>query len=179
MSSAKQAVCSSTLRFHAVANSNSEYDQSIKLKVRDAVLDVWRERSPKDQGDAVRCAQEMLPEIEKAANDVLKAYGAPYEAKAEVVTEEFPEKQYGDIILPDGTYDAVRVVLGKGEGENFFCIMFPSMCDSVMGSEEIKEYYENEGGAGAVYIINGSKNKISIKLKGIELINKIYEKIMS
>jgi stage II sporulation protein R len=118
------------LRLHIVANSDSEEDQRIKIEVRDAVL-----RATREGIDA--CATEAQAEeyvggnieiIVATANEVLEENGAGYRAEAMVGTYHFPERTYRDATYPEGDYRALRIVLGEGEGRNWWCVMFPPLC---------------------------------------------------
>ena len=110
------------IRFHVVANSNSESDQKIKLKIRDEILksDIKIE----DRTSAFSALRKM----EEISNKVLQKEGFSYGARANLGYFKFPEKKYGRITLPKGSYNAVRIVLGKGLGENWWCILSPPAC---------------------------------------------------
>lgn len=123
-------VRSNVVRLHIMANSNSTYDQKIKLKVRDRILeDVGGVFAiPKNQQDAKKTAELELPAIQKAAENELKENGVNADVNAEVTRMYFTTRQYDDISLPAGMYDAVRVTIGTGEGKNWWCVMYPPMC---------------------------------------------------
>ncbi|HHY97812.1 MAG TPA: stage II sporulation protein R [Firmicutes bacterium] len=118
------------IRLHVVANSNLPHDQEVKLKVRDAVLekayDLFDEISSKEQ--AQRVLQQHLEEFSQAAAQVVNEQGDKYPVSAEIGRMHFPAKAYGDVFLPEGDYDALRIVLGKGQGANWWCILFPPLC---------------------------------------------------
>lgn len=118
------------IRFHVVANSDSEQDQSVKLKIRDEILQKY---GPVISGSGSRDKSlqligENLNNIENTANEILKKEGKSYLAKAELGNSIFPIKQYGTITLPAGEYTALKVVLGEGGGKNWWCVMFPPLC---------------------------------------------------
>ena len=118
------------LRLHIIASSDSESDQELKLAVRDAVLS---ERPELFAGGATKAeARELalvhLPEIERIAADKIVRRGYGYPVRAEVVNMHFATRQYEGFILPAGRYDAIRITIGRGEGQNWWCIMFPPMC---------------------------------------------------
>lgn len=120
------------LRFHVLANSNSAKDQALKLEVKDFLLDVIRDGAaeiPVDSREALSAyIMENRDALEDAAEDFMESRGFSYPAEIRLETCEFPEKTYGDMTFPAGTYDAVRVLLGAGEGENFWCVLYPSLC---------------------------------------------------
>lgn len=118
------------LRLHVVANSNSEEDQTVKLKVRDDLLSF--------SGEEMACAQTSaqaedyvlnhIGEITQNANAVLSESGFDYTAAVSVGEFYFPDKQYGDTVYPAGRYQAVKIVLGEGAGDNWWCVIFPPLC---------------------------------------------------
>lgn len=117
------------MRLHVRANSNSEEDQAVKLQVRDAVI-----AQLGDMGGASTYAQAQayiqthLDNLIQTANQVLHENGKSYTASASVGPAQFPEKMYGDVCFPAGTYNALRMNLGTGEGENWWCVLFPPLC---------------------------------------------------
>lgn len=118
------------LRLHILAAGDDSASQEIKLHVRDAVLAVIRDAAA-DATTAKEAENALLPlldEITSAANEVLAASGVSYRATAEITTEFFPIKQYGSLLLPPGQYRALRILLGEGEGKNWWCMLYPSLC---------------------------------------------------
>jgi len=122
------------LRFHVLANSDSEEDQALKLRVRDAVLagtanmPVFGGSKEENAHGAAEHLAEHLDIIEKIARTEIKAAGYTYEARAQIVNMYFETRDYSGVIMPAGRYDAVRLSIGAGEGENWWCVMFPPMC---------------------------------------------------
>lgn len=118
------------LRLHILAAGNDSASQEIKLHVRDAVLSVVRD-ALSDVSTAAEAEAALLPlsaEIKAAADRVLAASGVSYRASVEITTEFFPIKQYGSLLLPPGEYRALRILLGEGEGKNWWCMLYPSLC---------------------------------------------------
>lgn len=118
------------LRIHIRANSNSEMDQSVKYLVKNAVVDVMipflAECETKTE------AEEMISKsfdlIEKTANNVLTLNGFNYTANARLAVEEFPTRDYEGFVLEEGFYDALILDLGKGDGNNWWCVVYPPLC---------------------------------------------------
>ena len=118
------------MRLHVIANSNDEADQAVKLRVRDAVLreaEQWY-GDAEDFGTAVTALCTHLESLEAAANSVLKAENLPYCAKAEICEMYFPTRTYESFKLPAGRYRTLRISLGKAEGKNWWCVVFPALC---------------------------------------------------
>lgn len=118
------------LRLHVIANSDSEEDQALKLKVRDDILAATRElfRGVTTREEAIRLVSENLELIEEVAKERIMAEGKDYSVTACLGKFEFPDRTYGGIEVPAGAYDAVRVVIGTGAGANWWCILFPPLC---------------------------------------------------
>ncbi len=132
------------IRLHVVANSDKPSDQEVKLDVRDAILRasgdlLGGELSVADPPDqAALTIKENLPLFRRVAENVLRANGYDYPVNVEFGTFAFPERAYGPLVLPAGDYQALRVVLGNGEGANWWCILFPPLCylDVVGGNRQ-------------------------------------------
>ena len=118
------------VRFHVRANSDSEEDLALKYEVRDAVLAELADglETVEDDGAALRYIMQKLPDIRQAARAVVDEAGYDYTISAYVVREEFPIREYGELVLPAGTYRALRVDIGEAKGENFWCMLYPMMC---------------------------------------------------
>ncbi len=125
----QESISENVTRLHIVANSNSYYDQKIKLDVRDNII-----KTVDIDADNI---ENVLPETEKMVNKYLKEIDAPYDAVVEYKETYFPTKMYGNISLPSGKYMAVNVKLGKAEGENWWCVMFPPLCFTESATGEI------------------------------------------
>ena len=117
------------VRLHVIANSDSEIDQRVKLCVRDAILKEMNEEQ-KGKDITFLSVEENEEKLISAAENVLKENGCTYGCTLETGRFSFPVKSYESITLPAGKYDAVRVVLGDGKGENWWCVMFPPLCFS-------------------------------------------------
>lgn len=128
------------LRLHVIADSDSEEAQSVKLKVRDALLSEGRElfEGNSDIEEAETSISENLELMKAAAERTLRENGYTYSAEIELTECYFPTRQYGGVTLPAGNYNALRVVLGEGKGRNWWCVMFPPMCLPAAEKEQAK-----------------------------------------
>ncbi|MEW8994742.1 stage II sporulation protein R [Clostridium sp.] len=143
------------IRFHVIANSDSEKDQSLKLKVRDKVLEYVQpllkdSKSIEESREILNKENEKILEI---ARVVIKENGYDYSVESTLGKENFPVKTYGNITLPQGEYEAYRIIIGTGEGQNWWCVMFPPICfvDITKGEvayeeteEEMKKVLDDE-----------------------------------
>jgi stage II sporulation protein R len=118
------------VRLHVIANSDSDADQALKLKVRDAIIDYMKTelKDSKDVNETKSIITADLKNIEKISSDVIKENSSNYGVKASLGNYDFPTKTYGDITLPAGEYQALRVVIGNGAGKNWWCVLFPPLC---------------------------------------------------
>lgn len=118
------------IRLHVVANSDSDADQNVKLKVRDAVLDSLRSdlNGIADIDKARAYIRENLPKIQRIANETLEKAGFDQEAVVTLCRETFDRRLYDTFRLPAGVYEALRITIGEGEGHNWWCVAFPSLC---------------------------------------------------
>ena len=142
-------ISNSVFRLHVLANSDSEEDQSLKYKVRDNLIkymnNICKECSTKQEAiNLVTLHQEKFKQV---ALETIKNEGYSYNVNIEIGNFEFPTKQYGDISLPAGFYDALKVEIGEAKGKNWWCVMFPSLCfvdiSNGIVPEESKEDLQN------------------------------------
>ena len=159
---------SETLRLHIIANSDSDADQELKLKVRDAVLEATGELFAEVSGktEAVAAAKFSANDIKAIAEDVIISEGFDYPVQVEVTEIWFETRNYDDFTLPAGDYDAVRIIIGEGEGKNWWCVMYPALC--LPGAEEAIEKYEEN--SSFVY-----GNGYEIRFRIIEWIEEIKQ----
>ena len=141
----QQGIAKEIFRLHVVANSDTEEDQNLKLHVKTKIVDylegiLGEDRSLEATREAVKT---HLDEIEEAAGEVIADEGYDYPVAAAVEKTYFPDKTYGDCTFPAGEYEALNVKIGKAEGHNWWCVLYPSLCflDESHGivSEEKKE----------------------------------------
>ncbi len=146
--------CYGVLRLHVVANSDSLRDQTVKLKVRDSILELMKTKfaGVDNVAEASRIAEMNLQDIQNAATATLAEYDQHYEAEASLGSFDFPTRFYGSQVFPSGNYTAVRVVLGNGAGQNWWCVLFPPLCLNNWDSKIFPE------------------SNIEVKLKIVELI---------
>ncbi len=155
------------VRLHIIANSDSNVDQKIKLKVRDEIL---KNVSLSDD--------EFVKKSEVISNKVLKDFS--YNAHAEYGRFFFPRKEYQGITLPSGNYWGVRVVLGEGRGKNWWCVLYPPMCissETVSIDSYSKDKLKTAISDDAYEIISENKGKIVVKFKIVDVVNKMINLI--
>ena len=158
------------LRLHIIANSDSEADQSLKLKIRDEIL--------KETGDlfincnelenAEKTVKENLNSFRDIANRVIEENGFDYTATASFGKSDFSTRYYDDFTLPAGEYNSIIITLGEGEGKNWWCVVYPTVCISAATKGDLKDTVKAE----SAQIAKGGKRYV-MRFKTVE----IYEKI--
>ena len=118
------------IRLHVLANSDHPDDQTVKLKVRDAVIEYLTPHlaGAIDSSDARRIVSEQEEALEAVVRDTVAEAGADYPVRLDTGRFEFPIRAYGGLVLPAGRYEAVRILLGEAEGKNWWCVLFPPLC---------------------------------------------------
>ena len=140
----QQEIASHIIRFHVRANSDSSADQALKLKVRDGIGTMMEERlkDAKNLEDSRHIIQDSLTDIVDRSEEILRESGCEDAVTANLTDAWFPVKTYGNSVFPKGTYEALQVTIGKGEGHNWWCVMYPNLCFT--GSMYAIDETENE-----------------------------------
>lgn len=161
----------SVFRLHVLANSDSKEDQELKLKVRDNLLDFMNEicSNCSTKEEAMKIANENKDNFQEIAENTIKENGFNYSVKININNFYFPTKSYGDISLPAGYYDALRVEIGEAKGQNWWCVMFPSLCfidvSSGIVDKNAKENLEDNLEDESYEIISQNQEKSDVKFK--------------
>ncbi len=126
----KNDLANNLIRFHVLANSDADYDQALKIYVKDSILRRYKEDLLENSSreDAIAFFESHRQEIEDYAKMLVKLKGYGYDVKCELALSDFPTKSYNDITLPKGEYLAFRVLIGDHEGKNFWCVLYPPLC---------------------------------------------------
>lgn len=159
-------------RLHILANSDSEEDQSLKLKVRDKILYASEDLflNCKSLNDVINVTKENIHHFENVANECIRENGYDYNAKVYVDKEYFNTREYEKITLPSGVYNALKIEIGEAKGHNWWCVMFPAICLPAVSDEELNSILSEE----EMNLINRN-SKYEVRFKIVE----IYEKIKS
>lgn len=168
-------IANSVFRLHVIANSDSDEDQNLKLKVRDELLIYMNEISKdcKSKQEAIQIAKEHEKEFKNIAENIVKKNGFNYDVKISIENAEFPTKYYGDISLPAGTYDSLKVKIGEAKGKNWWCVMFPPLCfvdvsSGIVPESSKKEIKENLNDEEYDLISKTDDYEINFKFKLVE-----------
>jgi stage II sporulation protein R len=165
-------------RLHILANSNSKQDQELKLKVRDKIIEYMNTQNLSDisKQDVVYQVSENLNIYTQIAESVIQDAGFDYPVTVEVGNYLFPTKKYGNLSLPAGNYDALRIKIGNASGENWWCSLFPPLCFVDISSGVIDEDSENslkkDLSSEEFAIIKNSNTSVKLKFKIVEFFSK-------
>lgn len=174
----EEDIYENVIRIHVIANSDSEEDQALKLKVRDALLERVAELT-KDcatKAEAEEAVRANLAQIEKDAEGVLAENGCVLKASAEIGEEHYPCREYDNMRFPAGTYTSLRVLIGEAEGANWWCVLFPPLCLS--GAKPAEEKLEDAGFTpGQIKILTEDENpKYVLRFKFLEIFSGLLGK---
>ncbi len=167
------------LRLHVLADTDSEADQTVKLKVRDAILKETGNMfiSCASASEAVSQVYEKKEEIKGIAENVLRENGFDYGAEVFIEQEYFGTRQYENVSLPAGNYTALKVILGKGAGHNWWCVMFPPLCLPAVTEKTDDSVYGVFGEDGGDLVTGKSGYKVKFRI--VEIVENIIEALKS
>ena len=163
------------IRLHVLAASDSEEDQNLKLKVRDAVLLEASKITADNPEEAYIKTEKSLELLKRAAEEKIKEEGYSYPVSVVLGEEKYPEREYDGFTLPEGTYTSLRVLIGEAEGKNWWCVLYPPLCTST--AEKREEVFIAAGFTDEQYkVITESNNKTyKIKFKIAEIIKDLFD----
>ena len=169
----QQGIADEVIRLHVLANSDEDYDQQLKIKVKDGIVKMLENElhnsMTKDETRIVLL--KNLDKIEKRAEEIIKENGYDYSVNAKICFDDFPTKEYADVTLPAGEYEALKIEIGEAKGKNWWCVMFPPLCFVDASVKEVpkedKEILKSVLTDTEYDIVNKKKNEndIPIKLK--------------
>ena len=170
----QQLLAEKMIRLHVIANSDSEQDQALKLQVRDAVLELTAVQA-KGREEAELSLVQLLPDIQQAAVDCLRAQGCDDEVEVTLGMETYPTRVYENFALPAGSYQSLRIVIGEGKGQNWWCVVFPSICfRATVG--DLEDAAQAAGFTdGEIRLITENPDGYTLKFKSLELLQKLKQ----
>ena len=159
------------IRLHITADSDSLADQTQKLMIRDAVLAHAADWDTAN--DCLTALERALPEIERISTETLRQAGSAAAVSAEITEEDFPARQYGAVTLPAGRYRALRITVGSGAGQNWWCVMYPGMCLAAAQEQTVlSEHFDAE----SVSLVT-EPAQYEIRLKCVDLLRAVWKKV--
>ena len=180
VSAVSNNIANGVFRLHVIANSDSPEDQNLKYIVRDELIK-YMNTLAKDctsKQEVIEIAQNNISNFENIAKKTIKDNGFNYNVTVEIGNFDFPTKTYGDITLPAGTYDSLKIKIGKSEGQNWWCVMFPPLCfvdvtTGIVPEESKKEMKEAMPEEEYSLISNTNNSEVNFKFKLIEFFENI------
>lgn len=162
------------LRLHIIANSDSDEDQALKLKIRDRILQASDSlfETDKDLNGALKTAEENLSLYEEIANSVIAENGFNYKAEAKIGEAFFETRVYDDFTLPSGYYDSLIINIGKAKGKNWWCVIFPGVCVPTDNTAHLSDSVGENGTE-----IAENSQKYIIRFKTVEIYEKLKKKL--
>lgn len=171
-----QRMADKIIRLHVVANSDTSADQAVKLAVRDAVL---REAGRVLDGaeDPKQAVAAQLPALEAAANAELQRQGSEDLARVSFRRELFPTREYDTFSLPAGVYDSLRVTIGQGEGHNWWCVIFPSLCVPATADGFAEAATAGGFSTGEIRLLTQADPAYTVKFRSLELLQALKSRL--
>ena len=173
---AEAEIYQDTVRLHILANSDSNEDQALKLEIRDKILLEYGEilRAAGSYEKAKETVGTLLPEIEKTGEFWIQELGYSYDVKAILTEEWYETREYDDFRLPCGIYTSLKIIIGEGEGKNWWCVMYPPLCtelscENAASDDAVIDYTKEE-----VFLIKSKK--YNIKFKVLEDLSRVFTK---
>lgn len=178
----EEQIYDAVIRLHVVANSDNEQDQALKMQVRDAVLGAASERlvGCADREEAARRLEGILDELEAVAEQTLSANGCDLPVRVVLGQEQYPTRDYESFCFPAGEYLSLRVLIGKAEGQNFWCVLFPPLCMSAatVGRAQAEDEFIAVGLSRDQYsIITETENtQYKVRFKFLEVLEPLLKR---
>ena len=176
VSAVSNNIANGVFRLHVIANSDTEEDQNLKLKVRDEVISYLQPKL-KDSKSIQESEKIILNEEDKLMDickETIKENGYDYDVSINLGYSKFPTKQYSSVVLPAGEYKALKIVIGKGQGRNWWCVMFPPLCfiDVTKGQvayDETEKKMKDVLSEEEFKSVNKKENNVNFEFKVIDL----------
>lgn len=178
----EEEIYDTVVRLHVIANSDTEEDQALKMAVRDSILCAVTPavQNCESQAEAIAEIGRVKESALSAARDIIKDSGYDYDVDIEIGREEYPTRDYGNFVFPSGEYISVCVIIGEGEGQNFWCCLYPPLCMSAaseVSGEYVDDAFIQAGLTGEQYkiITENDSVKYRVRFKILEAIEEIFD----
>lgn len=173
---AEAQIYEDTIRLHILANSDSDEDQALKIEIRDRLLDQYGSLlcTTDSIEDAKKTAEDLIFNIEKDAYAWIKELGYDYDVRATLTEEWYDTREYDGFTLPAGYYTSLRVIIGEGEGKNWWCVMYPPLCTEIATERAPMDDYVINYSKAEIQLITGGKYKVKFKI--LEDLSRVFSK---
>ena len=171
----QQELADQVIRLHVIANSDSTRDQAMKLAVRDRVLAKAENLYSGDatRSEALEILAQHLPELAREGQAVVKEWGGQEKVTAQIQRCWFPTKEYEEFALPAGEYTALRIVIGEGQGQNWWCVAFPPLCLGAASQSVEQAAQAGSFTSEQAALITGEHEGYVLKFKSMELLGQL------
>ena len=171
------AISEKLIRLHVIANSDNQYDQELKLKVRDEIIPIISEITKKSENisEARESILSNFETIKAEAEEVIAKNGYDYSVNISLERAYYPSKDYDNFALPAGEYDGLKIIIGEGAGQNWWCVLFPPLCIPVAEETMIETATKNGLSKDDIAFITEDGYCYKIKFKTAEIYGKIKE----
>lgn len=164
-------------RLHVIANSDSKEDQDLKIYIRDKVVTYLKNFSFNNKKELIEFLNSHQSELQQIIDSAIAEQGYQYTASFEIGNSYYPQKKYENIILPSGYYDGLKIKIGKAEGKNWWCVLFPPMClidsSTCELSEESEIILENTLSNESNSLVSSNESNYKFKFKLVDFINNL------
>ena len=173
---AEAKIYEDTIRLHILANSDTKEDQALKLEIRDRILEKYGVMlsASKSVEQAKNEMEELLQSIEQDTLMWIQELGYDYEARATLSEEWYDTREYEDFTLPAGYYTSLRVIIGNGDGKNWWCVMYPPLCTEIATERAPKDDFVIDYSREEISLIQGGK--YNFKFKILEDLSRVFSK---
>ena len=171
-------ISNKVLRLHVIANSNSIEDQNLKLKIRDSIIKNFELKKFKSLEETRKFAIQNIPEIKKIAQNEILKDGFDYPVDVKICKDDFNTRNYENISLPAGSYEALKITIGEGKGKNWWCVMFPPMCIPAAEACNVnRPVYDKNFSPNEKNILE-NKQHYKIKFKAVEVYESCHKSFL-
>ena len=173
---AEAQIYKDTIRLHILANSDSDEDQALKIEIRDRLLDKYGTMlsSSNSVNQAKKTVEDLISSIEKDASEWIKELGYDYTVRTTLTEEWYDTREYDGFTLPAGYYTSLRVIIGDGGGQNWWCVMYPPLCTEIATERAPKDDYVIDYSKEEIHLITGGRYKIKFKI--LEDLSRVFSK---
>lgn len=173
VSAQQQELSAKLIRLHVIANSDSPLDQQQKLKVRDAVMSAIGKNDWSSREESRQWLEENLQELCDVALQTLYREGNPQRVSAQLCREQYPTRVYDDFSLPSGEYTSLKLVIGEGKGQNWWCVVYPAICMPAAGKDFASEAVSAGLSGKEISLISEDTREVKIKFKLLEMLQNL------
>ena len=167
-------IYNSTVRLHVIANSDSEADQALKLSVRDAIIKQMSTYNAKTKEEALEYINNDKSNLKKIAEECIRNEGFSNSVEIEIGEENYPTREYEDFTLPAGKYTSLRIIIGEGKGQNWWCVLYPPLCTSYAIDYSDDEYIDVGFTKEQYNLITGNTKEYKVKFKILEMASQAF-----